>query len=138
MGMPRRYYATRGNYQFIPPSAYSLNTFISVAALRGRRGAAAVHLYNLAWSLLLRAGAPMPQPLARRPRWNGRRRTRRRCTATSAPELPVVYRWAYGYGVPAGSPNIPQTWRAEVPQNEPGAEAGGAGWNPRLTGEDGR
>src|SRR5437867_1346122 len=48
LGMPRRYYAYEG-YQFIPPSAQSLNVFITVAALIV--GAAQLlFLANLVWS----------------------------------------------------------------------------------------
>ena len=49
LGVPRRYYEL-GDTAFIPPSAHTLNAFITVAALIV--GAAQlVFLFNLIWSL---------------------------------------------------------------------------------------
>ena len=45
-------------------------------------------------------------------RWNGRRRTCRRTTATGARSCPVVYRWAYDYSVPGAEMDF-------IPQNRP-------------------
>ncbi|MDM0036019.1 cytochrome c oxidase subunit I [Variovorax sp. J22P271] len=113
LGMPRRYYGFEG-YQFIPASAFSLNTFITVVALVV--GAAQLlFVFNLAWSA-----------------WRGRPATANPWRAASlewqtpatppghgnwGPQLPVVYRWAYAYGVPGQGEDY-------IAQNAP-PEAGG-------------
>ena len=62
LGMPRRYY-NFDNYQFIPPSAHALNTFITVVALVV--GAAQlVYVFNLVWSTF-RGRRGRRQPVAR-------------------------------------------------------------------------
>ncbi len=81
MGVPRRYYAIGGT-NFIPESAHALNVAITLAALvvGGRK---LVFPHTTSWSAAGAAG----RPAAIRgtpPRWSGRRRTRRRGTATSA------------------------------------------------------
>ena len=80
LGVPRRYYEL-GETAFIPASAQTLNAFITIAALIV--GAAQlVFLFNLVWSS---SGAePAGGNPGARPRWSGRRRTRRRGTATGA------------------------------------------------------
>ncbi|MNP93627.1 Alternative cytochrome c oxidase subunit 1 [compost metagenome] len=99
LGMPRRYYNFDG-YKFIPPSAFSLNEFITVVALVV--GAAQLlFIVNLAWSA-----------------WRGRPAGANPWRAASlewqTPEtppghgnwgsrLPVAYRWAYAYGVPGAA-----------------------------------
>jgi cytochrome c oxidase subunit 1 len=108
LGVPRRYYEL-GDTAFIPPSAASLNVFITVAALIV--GAAQmVFLFNLAWSLT-RGKASGPNP------WGAT--TLEWQTPETPPghgnwgkELPVVYRWAYDYSVPGAE-------RDFVPQNQP-------------------
>ncbi|NDZ15857.1 cytochrome c oxidase subunit I [Variovorax sp. WS11] len=113
LGMPRRYY-NFDHYQFIPHSAYSLNTFITVMALMV--GVAQVlFIFNLVWSL-----------------WHGRAAGGNPWQAASlewqtpqtppvhgnwGPALPVVYRGAYAYGVPGAREDY-------IPQNAP-PEAGG-------------
>ncbi len=113
LGMPRRYYNFDG-YQFIPPSAHALNTFITVAALIV--GAAQLlFIVNLVWSA-----------------WRGRRADANPWRAASlewqtpttpprhgnwGPQLPVVYRWAYAYSVPGA----PQDF---IAQNAPPAAGG--------------
>ncbi len=94
LGMPRRYYSY-DNYNFIPPSAQSLNAFITVAALVVGI-AQLLFLANLAWSA--RRGRPAganpwragslewhtPQTPPAHGNWGA--------------QLPVVYRGPYGYG----------------------------------------
>ena len=113
LGMPRRYYSFEG-YQFIPASAFSLNTFITVVALVVGVGQL-LFVFNLAWSA-----------------WRGRPATANPWRAASlewqtpatppghgnwGPQLPVVYRWAYAYGVPGQGEDF-------IAQNAP-PEAGG-------------
>ena len=113
LGMPRRYY-TFEQYDFIPPSAHMLNTFITIAALVVA-AAQLVFVFNLVWSV-----------------WRGRRADANPWRAASlewqTPDTPpghgnwgahppVVYRWAYAYSVPGA----PQDF---IAQNAP-PEAGG-------------
>ncbi|MDN8612033.1 cytochrome c oxidase subunit I [Variovorax ginsengisoli] len=124
LGMPRRYYSFEG-YQFIPASAFSLNAFITVIALVV--GAAQLlFVANLAWSA-----------------WRGRPATANPWRAASlewqtpttppghgnwGPQLPVVYRWAYAYGVPGqGEDYIAQNAPPEAGGLEPEARARGEG-----------
>jgi cytochrome c oxidase subunit 1 len=120
LGMPRRYYSFEG-YQFIPASAFSLNTFITVVALVVGVGQL-LFVFNLGWSA-----------------WRGRPATANPWRAASlewqtpatppghgnwGPQLPVVYRWAYAYGVPGqGEDFIAQNAPPEAGGLEP--EAGG-------------
>jgi cytochrome c oxidase subunit 1 len=113
LGMPRRYYNYE-NYQFIPPSAYTLNAFITVVALLV--GAAQlVYVYNLVWSTFRGRRADSNPWRAASLEW---------ATPNTPPvhgnwgaRLPVVYRWAYAYSVP-GAP------RDFITQDAP-PEAGG-------------
>ncbi len=108
LGVPRRYYALGDTY-FIPDSVHTMNAAISTAAFF----VAAVQLlflFNIIWSL--RNGKPSggnpwrattlewftPDTPPRHGNWG--------------PELPVVYRWAYEYGVPDLKDDF-------VPQNQP-------------------
>lgn len=108
MGVPRRYYEL-GETAFIPPSAHTLNMFITVAALIV--GAAQLlFLFNLAWSL--RWGKPAGG--------NPWRATTLEWQTPQTPpvhgnwgrELPVVYRWPYDYSVPGAAQDF-------LPQNQP-------------------
>ncbi|MDH7803298.1 MULTISPECIES: cbb3-type cytochrome c oxidase subunit I [unclassified Rhizobium] len=110
LGVPRRYYEL-GETAFIPPSAHTLNMFISVAALVV--GAAQLlFLFNLAWSL--RWGKPAGG--------NPWRATTLEWQTPQTPpvhgnwgkELPVVYRWPYDYSVPGAAEDF-------LPQNQPAA-----------------
>ena len=113
LGMPRRYYNYE-NYQFIPPSAFTLNTFITVVALVV--GAAQLlYVFNLVWSTF-RGRIANPNPWrAASLEWQ---------TPATPPShgnwgaaLPVVYRWAYAYSVPGAAQDF-------IAQNAP-PEAGG-------------
>ncbi|MDM0027598.1 cytochrome c oxidase subunit I [Variovorax saccharolyticus] len=123
LGMPRRYYNFDG-YAFIPPSAFSLNAFITVVALIVGVGQA-LFIVNLAWSA-----------------WRGRPAEANPWRAASlewqtpetppghgnwGPQLPVVFRWAYAYGVPGAKEDF-------IPQNAP-PEAGGL--EPEAHGDPG-
>ncbi|KJF72791.1 cbb3-type cytochrome c oxidase subunit I [Agrobacterium arsenijevicii] len=110
LGVPRRYYEL-GETAFIPPSAHTLNMFISVAALVV--GAAQLlFLFNLAWSL--RWGKPAGG--------NPWRATTLEWQTPQTPpvhgnwgkELPIVYRWPYDYSVPGAAEDF-------LPQNQPAA-----------------
>jgi cytochrome c oxidase subunit I len=110
LGAPRRYYAL-GDAAFIPPSAHTLNAFISVVALTVGF-AQMVFLFNLAWSLF------RGKPSGGNP-W--RATTLEWQTPETPPghgnwgkELPVVYRWAYDYSVPGAAQDF-------IPQNQPPA-----------------
>src|SRR6184192_3221134 len=108
LGVPRRYYAVTGT-DFIPQSAHSLNEGITIAALIV--GAVQiVFLFNLIWSLFNGKPAGSNPWRATTLEWQ---------TPETPPghgnwgkELPVVYRWAYGYSVPGAKEDF-------VPQNQP-------------------
>ncbi|WFU12305.1 cbb3-type cytochrome c oxidase subunit I (plasmid) [Rhizobium sp. CB3090] len=108
MGVPRRYYEL-GETAFIPPSAHTLNMFITVAALIV--GAAQIlFLFNLAWSLRWGRQAGGNPWRATTLEWQ---------TPQTPPahgnwgkELPIVYRWPYDYSVPGADQDF-------LPQNEP-------------------
>jgi cytochrome c oxidase subunit 1 len=108
LGVPRRYFEL-GDTAFIPPSAHTLNEFISVVALIV--GAAqVVFLFNLGWSLF------RGRPSGGNP-W--RATTLEWQTPQTPPahgnwgkELPVVYRWPYDYSVPGAAEDF-------IPQNQP-------------------
>ncbi|MQB41023.1 cytochrome c oxidase subunit I [Rhizobium sp. ICMP 5592] len=108
MGVPRRYYEL-GETAFIPPSAHTLNMFITVAALIV--GAAQIlFLFNLAWSLRWGKQAGGNPWRATTLEWQ---------TPQTPPvhgnwgkELPIVYRWPYDYSVPGADQDF-------IPQNQP-------------------
>jgi cytochrome c oxidase, subunit I len=117
MGVPRRYYEM-GEMSFVPPSAHTLNAFITIVALIV--GATQlVFVFNLFWSLRhgkVAGGNP----------W--RATTLEWQTPETPPphgnwgkEPPVVYRWAYDYSVPGAMEDF-------LPQNQPSAQtvSGGA------------
>jgi cytochrome c oxidase subunit I len=96
LGMPRRYYDSRG-YEFIPQSAHSLNEFITVVAIFVGISQA-LFIYNMIHSAFRgkKAGA---NP------WGGA--SLEWCTPDTPPvhgnwrdRLPVVHRWPYDYSVP--------------------------------------
>lgn len=108
MGVPRRYHEISG-MAFVPPSAATLNEFITIVALIV--GAAQlVFLFNLIWSV--RHGRPAGG--------NPWRATTLEWQTPQTPPphgnwgktLPVVYRWAYDYSVPGAADDF-------LPQNQP-------------------
>ena len=117
MGVPRRYYAIQGT-NFIPESAHSLNVAITVAALIV--GAAQIlFLYNLITSYF------RGKPSGGNP-WNAT--TLEWQTPETPPthgnfgkELPVVYRWAYDYGVPGVKEDF-------IPQNVAPNDVAAGNW----------
>ncbi len=110
LGVPRRYFEM-GETNFIPESAQDLNAFVTVVALTV--GVAQVVFFiNLFWSL--RNGKQAgPNP------WKACSLEWR--TAQVPPghgnfdDLPVVYRWAYDYGVPGADEDF-------IPQDLPPAQ----------------
>ena len=110
LGVPRRYFEM-GETNFIPESAQDLNAFVTVVALIV--GVAQVVFFiNLFWSL--RNGKQAgPNP------WKACSLEWR--TAQVPPghgnfdDLPVVYRWAYDYGVPGADEDF-------IPQDLPPAQ----------------
>ncbi|MCH2326851.1 MAG: cbb3-type cytochrome c oxidase subunit I [Rhodospirillales bacterium] len=95
LGVPRRYFEM-GETNFIPESAQDLNAFVTVVALTV--GVAQVVFFiNLFWSLKNGKQAGRNPWKACSLEWQ---------TAQVPPghgnfdDLPVVYRWAYDYGVP--------------------------------------
>ncbi|QEL24238.1 cytochrome c oxidase subunit I [Bosea sp. F3-2] len=108
MGVPRRYHEI-GAMTFVPPSAATLNEFITVVALIV--GATQlVFVFNLIWSL------SRGRPAGGNP-W--RATTLEWQTPQTPPAhgnwgktLPVVYRWAYDYSVPGAAEDF-------LPQNQP-------------------
>ena len=121
LGVPRRYHEI-GDMAFVPPSAHTLNAFITIVVLIV--GAAQlVFLFNLVWSLF--KGKPSgPNP------WNAT--TLEWQTPETPPghgnwgkELPVVYRWPYDYSVPGASADfIPQNVPASAAPTSPSAPYG--------------
>ncbi|MBO1903386.1 cytochrome c oxidase subunit I [Microvirga sp. 3-52] len=109
MGIPRRYHDI-ADMSFVPPSAHTLNAFITIVALIV--GATQlVFVFNLFWSL--RHG----RPSGGNP-WQAT--TLEWQTPETPPphgnwgkDLPVVYRWAYDYSVPGADQDF-------LPQNQPG------------------
>jgi len=112
MGVPRRYHEL-GEMAFVPPSAATLNEFVSIAAFVVGF-AQLVFVFNLVWSL--RRG----EPAGANP-W--RATTLEWQTPATPPghgnwgkEVPAVYRWAYDYSVPGAAQDF-------LPQNQPPAKS---------------
>jgi cytochrome c oxidase subunit 1 len=110
LGVPRRYHEM-GSTAFIPDSAQTLNAFITVTALIVGL-AQMVFLFNLIWSLFKGKPAGGNPWKATTLEWQ---------TPETPPqhgnwgkELPIVYRWAYDYGVPGAKDDF-------IPQNVPAA-----------------
>ena len=107
LGVPRRYFEM-GETNFIPESAQDLNAFITVVALTVGM-AQIVFFINLFWSLKNGKKAGHNPWKACSLEWQ---------TAQVPPghgnfdELPLVYRWAYDYGVPGADEDF-------IPQNLP-------------------
>ncbi|MEP9378193.1 cytochrome c oxidase subunit I [Aquabacter sp. CN5-332] len=119
LGMPRRYYEM-GESVIYPPSAHTLNMFITVTALVV--GATQfTFVFNLIWSLFKGREAGGNPWRATTLEWQ---------TPETPPphgnwgkDLPVVYRWAYDYSVPG----YPEDF---IPQNQPPLRLAAAGPAP--------
>jgi len=106
LGVPRRYYAL-GDTDFIPESAHTLNSGITIAALFVA-AAQTLFFINVIWSLW-RGPKADPNP------WKAT--TLEWMTPDTppkhgnwGPELPEVHRWPYDYSVPGEADDfIPQT-----------------------------
>ncbi|ALS59534.1 cytochrome c oxidase subunit I [Pandoraea norimbergensis] len=96
LGMPRRYYEFQG-YSFIPQSAHTMNTYISVAAFIVALGQL-LFLFNLAWSL--RHGKPAGANTWRAASLEWQTPNVPPVHGNWGPTLPVAYRWPYEYSVP--------------------------------------
>jgi cytochrome c oxidase subunit I len=117
MGVPRRYFAIGGT-NFIPESAHSLNTAITIAALIV--GVAQIlFFYNIISSYFRGKPAGSNPWHATTLEWQ---------TPDTPPKhgnfgktLPLVYRWAYDYSVPGVKPDF-------IPQNVPPSEVAAGAW----------
>ena len=120
LGVPRRYYEM-GETSFIPASADTLNAFVTVAALIVGF-AQLVFLYNMVRSA-------SHGKIAERNPWRAVSLEWQTPEMPPAhgnwgPELPVVYRWAYAYGVPGAAEDF-------VAQNAPPTLAAASGDDDR-------
>ena len=125
LGMPRRYY-NFDNYQFIPPSAHTLNAFITVVALIVGV-AQLLFIFNLVWSAFRGRPADANPWRAASLEWQTPHTPP--VHGNWGPQLPVVYRWAYAYGVPGAREDFIAAERA--------ARARRA-WSPSRTARAGR
>ena len=108
VGVPRRYFEM-GETSFVPPSAVTLNEFITIMVLIVGF-AQVVFLFNILWSIFNGKPAGSNPWNANSLEWH---------TAETPPahgnfgdELPAVYRWAYAYSVPGVEADY-------IPQNLP-------------------
>ncbi|WP_435102865.1 cytochrome c oxidase subunit I [Arhodomonas sp. AD133] len=107
-GVPRRYYAY-GETAFISDSVAQLNVAITIAAIVVAL-VQALFFYNLVWSYFRgREAGPNPWH-ATTLEWQTPHTPPRH--GNFGDELPVVYRWAYDYGVPGARDDF-------IPQNVP-------------------
>lgn len=107
-GVPRRYYGY-GETAYIPDSIQTLNAFMSVAAIIVAL-VQLVFFYNLVRSYFRgREAGPNPWQ-ATTLEWQTEHTPPRH--GNFGAELPVVYRWAYDYGVPGAKHDF-------IPQNMP-------------------
>ena len=127
LGVPRRYYEIGGT-SFIPPSAQTLNAFITVTALTVGF-VQMVFLFNLVWS------AFKGKPAGRNP-WHATTLEWQTPDIPPGhgnwgPTRPLVYRWAYDYSVPGAdqdflpqnlAPNQVRRHEASKSHETPGAE----------------
>jgi cytochrome c oxidase subunit 1 len=108
VGVPRRYFDVT-DLDFVPESAMALNQFITVAALVVGF-AQVVFLVNLAWSAF--KGKPAGHNPWRAASLEWQTPETPAGHGNWGKEQPVVYRWAYDYGVPGVAEDF-------VPQNMP-------------------
>jgi cytochrome c oxidase subunit I len=107
-GVPRRYYAY-GDTAFIADSVQDVNVMITIAAIIVALGQL-LFFYNVARSYFNgREAGPNPWK-ATTLEWQTEHTPPRH--GNFAEELPIVYRWAYDYGVPGAKEDF-------VPQNVP-------------------
>ena len=128
LGVPRRYFEM-GDTNFIPDSAQTLNAFVTVVALTV--GVAQIVFFvNVVWSIYKGKRAGSNPWKATTLEWQ---------TPETPPghgnfgaTLPVVYRWAYAYGVPGAKEDfIPQNIPPEeVAAGDDAAELSGAAAQP--------
>jgi len=108
LGVPRRYFEM-GETSFIPESAATLNQFVTVIALIVGFSQM-VFLFNLAWSFFKGKVAERNPWQATTLEWQTPEMPPGH--GNFGPTLPVVYRWAYAYGVPGAEQDF-------LPQNLP-------------------
>jgi cytochrome c oxidase subunit 1 len=108
LGVPRRYYAFGGT-NFIPPSVQWVNAAITISALIVAAGQL-VFLFNLILSLAKGKPAGSNPWRATTLEWQTPDTPPKH--GNWGPTLPVVYRWAYDYGVPGAKEDF-------IPQNQP-------------------
>ena len=113
LGVPRRYHHFEG-YAFIPPSAHTLNELITVMALVVAT-AQFIFIFNLGWSYFRGKPAGANPWRAASLEWQTPQTPP--VHGNWGPQLPVVYRWAYAYGVKGAPEDF-------IAQNAP-PEAGG-------------
>ena len=113
LGVPRRYHHFEG-YAFIPPSAHTLNELITVMALVVAT-AQFIFIFNLGWSYFRGKPAGANPWRAASLEWQTPQTPP--VHGNWGPQLPVVYRWAYAYGVKGAPEDF-------IAQNAP-SEAGG-------------
>jgi cytochrome c oxidase subunit 1 len=127
LGVPRRYYEL-ADTSFIPDSVQDLNAFVTVVALIV--GAAQLlFLFNIGWSMA-RGKKAGSNP------WNAT--TLEWQTAETPPghgnfgeTLPVVYRWAYAYGLPGAKDDfVPQNMHPDQVATGGSPEPSGAAAQP--------
>ncbi len=107
-GVPRRYFAY-GKTAFISDSVQTVNTAITIAAMLVA-SSTVLFLFNLVWSYF-RGKEAGPNPWqATTLEWQTPHTPPRH--GNFGAELPVVYRWAYDYGVPGAKEDF-------IPQNVP-------------------
>ena len=107
-GVPRRYFAL-GQTEFMSDSVHLVNEWITIAALIVA-AAQMIFLYNLVQSYF-RGADSGPNPWeATTLEWQTTHTPPKH--GNFGPELPIVYRWAYDYGVPGVA-------RDFIPQNVP-------------------
>jgi cytochrome c oxidase subunit 1 len=119
LGVPRRYFEL-GETTFIPDSAQDLNAFITVVTLLVGF-AQVVFFFNVFWSA--RKGKPAGHNPWKATSLEWQTEEVPPGHGNFGPELPLVYRWAYDYGLPGAKDDfVPQN----VPPGAEGAEGGAA------------
>ncbi len=116
VGMPRRYY-TFDDMGFIPESAFTLNSFITVVAIFVGV-MQLLFIFNMIWSLFKgKVADPNPWNAASL-EWQTPHTPPKH--GNWGPALPEVHRWAYDYSLPGAKQDF-------IPQNEPQKKGVGTG-----------